>query len=150
MESLKDKENVRKETVAELLMVCNSLLGQLMPALTSGKLLHILQEFYTKERESLAAVVDSCSRELDSCCSWLEWQLLVGGQLERQQAGSWQKQLAGHVLAPLVDWLPAHLSPAAETDPVLDRAVRSMVRIGDQVVQLLDGNSLRKRLHKVS
>ena len=39
--------------------------------------------------------------------------------------------------------------PVDEADPLLGEAVRDMARIGGEVVDLMDTNTLRKRLHKV-
>ena len=146
--SLKEEEEVKEKKVREVLVTASSLLGQLLPALASPKILQILQDFYTAERESLAtAVAGSCSWQLEPI--WLGWQLLVLGQLERQQPGGWRKQLGNQLLGPLVDWLAAQLGPGAEADPLLGEAVRDMARIGGEVVDLMDTNTLRKRLHKV-
>ncbi len=80
--------------------------------------------------------------------TWLQFQLLVLGGLERS-LGGWRKQLAAQLLGPLVDWFVAHLVVGAEGEPERAAAVHSLVPLGQEVVHLLDSSSLRKRLHKV-
>ena len=78
----------------------------------------------------------------------MELQLVVLGVLERN-LGGWRKQVAGHLLGPLVDWFVTHLEPVSELEPQRGAAVRSMASLGTEVVSLLDSSTLRKRLHKV-
>jgi hypothetical protein len=80
--------------------------------------------------------------------TWLQFQLLVVGGLERS-LGGWRKQLAAQLLGPLVDWFVAHLVVGAEGELERATAVHSLVPLGHEVVHLLDSSSLRKRLHKV-
>ncbi len=80
--------------------------------------------------------------------TWLQFQLLVVGGLERR-LGGWRKQLAAQLLGPLVDWFVSHLVAGAEGEPERATAVHSLVPLGQEVVHLLDSSSLRKRLHKV-
>jgi hypothetical protein len=80
--------------------------------------------------------------------TWLQFQLLVVGGLERR-LGGWRKQLAAQLLGPLVDWFVAHLVVGAEGESERAAAVHSLVPLGQEVVDLLDSSSLRKRLHKV-
>jgi len=140
------KEVDTEEAHEEILAACNSLLSQLTPAIAaSAKLTQSLAAFYAAEREGLAAAVANQSFQVEA--SWLQFQLLVLGLLERS-LGGWRKQLAAQLLGPLVDWFVGHLV-GAEEDQERAAAVRSLVRLGEEVVALLDSSSLRKRLHKV-